>query len=65
MGISSCNSHEYEGRCLEVLIPSLNDTSKALDDSVLASAMLLRLLEEMSGRCWVLSQVPAQLLTLA
>ncbi|RAH70056.1 Zn(II)2Cys6 transcription factor [Aspergillus aculeatinus CBS 121060] len=48
MGISSCNSHEYEGRCLEVLIPSLNDTSKALDDSVLASAMLLRLLEEMS-----------------
>ncbi|OJJ94713.1 hypothetical protein ASPACDRAFT_64991 [Aspergillus aculeatus ATCC 16872] len=48
MGISSCDSHGYEGRCLEVLIPSLNDTSKVLDDSVLASAMLLRLLEEMS-----------------
>lgn len=49
MGIDSCISHEYEKRCLENLIPSLNDTTKALDDSVLASAVLVRLLEEMTG----------------
>lgn len=49
MGIDNCNSHEYERQCLENLIPSLNDTTKVLDDSVLASAVLVRLLEEMTG----------------
>ncbi|KAK2596324.1 hypothetical protein N8I77_013220 [Diaporthe amygdali] len=39
---------EYERKCLEVLIPSLNDTDRALQDAALASALLLRLFEEMS-----------------
>lgn len=50
MGIGNHKSHIYESRCLEVLIPSLNDQTIALSDGLLASAMLLRLLEEMTGR---------------
>lgn len=49
MGVSTCDSHEYERKCLENLIPSLNNTAKSLDDTVLASAVLIRLLEEMTG----------------
>lgn len=40
---------EYERKCLEVLIPSLNHTDGALQDAVLASALLIRLFEEMTG----------------
>lgn len=43
------DADEYERKCLEVLIPSLNDTDRALQDAALASALLLRLFEEMSG----------------
>lgn len=47
--IGYSNSFEYEQRCLEILIPSLNDTTAVLQDSILASALLLRLLDEMTG----------------
>lgn len=50
MGIDG-ESHKYEQQCLEELIPSLNDTSKVLQDAVFASALLLRLLEEMTRKC--------------
>ena len=49
MGADNCNSHEYERKCLKNLIPSLSNTAKDLDDTVLASAVLIRLLEEMTG----------------
>lgn len=49
MGVEGDNSDEYERRCLEILIPTLSDTSGALQDSVLASALILRLFEEMTG----------------
>lgn len=49
MNIEDKNSDEYERRCLEVLIPALNDTTKVLQDTALASAIILRLLEEMTG----------------
>lgn len=42
-------SNEYERRCLEELIPSLNSTGRVFGESALASAVLLRLLEEMTG----------------
>jgi len=48
-GVGDQKSNEYERKCLEVLIPSLNDTTKVLQETTLASALLLRLLEEMTG----------------
>lgn len=48
--IGYSNSFEYEQQCLEILIPSLNDTTAVLQDSILASALLLRLLDEMTGK---------------
>ncbi|KAL7939941.1 hypothetical protein V8C42DRAFT_117826 [Trichoderma barbatum] len=47
-GSNDYKSHKYKQQCLKVLIPSLNDITKALQDTVLASAVLLRLLDEMT-----------------
>lgn len=46
-----CKSDEYERKSLEILIPMLNDTNAthSQDDGVLVSALLLRLLDEMTG----------------
>lgn len=48
MGVRNHKSNEYERACLQVLIPSLSDETMVLGDSLLASAVLLRLLEEMT-----------------
>ncbi|POR35324.1 Uncharacterized protein TPAR_04457 [Tolypocladium paradoxum] len=48
MGVDGHRSIEYERQCLEALIPSLNDTTKVLHEPLLASALLLRLLNEMT-----------------
>lgn len=40
---------EYQRRCLETLIPALNDDSTVLAENILACALILRLLEEMTG----------------
>ncbi|KAF7593129.1 hypothetical protein BBP40_012008 [Aspergillus hancockii] len=39
---------EYQGYCLESLISALEDSEKALDESLFASAVILRLSEEMT-----------------
>lgn len=43
-------SCEYERCCLQILIPSLSKKTETLQDGALASAMLLRLLDEMTGQ---------------
>ena len=44
------NSNEYERGCLEILIPALNnnDPIETPDEALIISALLLRLLEEMT-----------------
>lgn len=49
-GLPGNKSDEYQQNCLQILIPSLNDATKALPDTIMASALLLRLLEEMTGQ---------------
>ena len=51
VGSKDCKSNEYERMCLNILIPMLNnnDIVQSQDDSVLVSALLLRLLDEMTG----------------
>ncbi|RTE68573.1 hypothetical protein BHE90_017049 [Fusarium euwallaceae] len=49
-GTEYCNSNEYERECLGILIPTLNDNhaTQSQDDAVLVSALMLRLLDEMT-----------------
>lgn len=50
-------SNEYEQKCLNILIPTLNSRKieQLQGDGVLVSALLLRLLDEMTGRsCFLL-----------
>jgi hypothetical protein len=49
-GLPGNKSDEYQQNCLQILIPSLNDATKALPDTIMTSALLLRLLEEMTGQ---------------
>lgn len=46
-----CKSDEYERKSLGILIPMLseNDATQSQGDAVLISALLLRLLDEMTG----------------
>ncbi|KAF9875548.1 hypothetical protein CkaCkLH20_06929 [Colletotrichum karsti] len=50
VGSDDFDSNEYERRCLGILIPMLNDknTTEPHDDGLLVSALLLRLLDEMT-----------------
>lgn len=50
MRIDNRMAVEYERRCLEALIPSLGDTATVLNERALASAIILRLLNEMTGK---------------
>lgn len=45
---------EYQQYCLESLISALGNSEKTLDESLFASAVILRLSEEMTGLCDVL-----------
>lgn len=51
-GSTYCNSNEYERECLAILIPMFNKDhcSQSQHDGVLVPALLLRLLDEMTGR---------------
>lgn len=51
-GVEYCNSDGYEGKCLGILIPTLNEnhTTQSEGDAVLVSALMLRLLDEMTGK---------------
>jgi len=48
-GVGEQKSNEYERKCLQVLIPSLYNITEVLQETTLASALLLRLLGEMTG----------------
>ncbi|KAJ3534187.1 hypothetical protein NM208_g7649 [Fusarium decemcellulare] len=45
-----CKSNEYERECLAILIPTLNNNheTQSEDDGILVSALILRLLDEMT-----------------
>ncbi|KAF5012535.1 hypothetical protein FDECE_1402 [Fusarium decemcellulare] len=47
-----CKSNEYERECLAILIPTLNNNheTQSEDDGILVSALILRLLDEMTGQ---------------
>ena len=49
MGLGNHGSNEYEHRCFEILIPTIGEAEQVSDDAVLVSALLLRLLDEMTG----------------
>lgn len=51
VGSTYHNSHEYERKCLERLIPAVNDSclTPSIDDSVFVVAVMQRCLEEMTG----------------
>ncbi len=40
---------QYHRKCLELLIPILSDRNAALDESLYAATVILRLYEEISG----------------
>jgi len=42
-------SDKYQRRCLEKLIPALNDQKSLLDENLFAATIILRLLDEMTG----------------
>lgn len=43
-------SGQYHERCLEHMIPVLNDPDAVMDDVLLAAACILRTLEELDGK---------------
>lgn len=45
-------SDQYYQKCLETLIPALNDHGVTMDDDLLAATVILRLLEEYDGKLW-------------
>jgi hypothetical protein len=44
----------YYQRCFETLIPALNDNIATRDESLLAATIILRLLEEMNSRPYIM-----------
>jgi hypothetical protein len=40
---------KYQRRCLEKLIPALNDRNSLLNENLFAATIVLRLLDEMTG----------------
>lgn len=42
-------AEHYHRKCIELLIPALDDTSAALDEGLYAATVILRLFEEISG----------------
>jgi hypothetical protein len=50
--INGCDDHAgdyYQRRCLNLLIPALNDEQAALSTNLLATGLVLRFFEEMTG----------------
>lgn len=45
-------SDQYYQKCLETLIPALDNHGVTMDDDLLAATVILRLLEEFDGKCW-------------
>jgi hypothetical protein len=43
-------SHEYHDKCLQILIPILDDPLESLDDSLFAAVIILRQYEEYDGK---------------
>lgn len=42
-------SDKYQRKCLQILIPALNDQSSLLDQTLFAATAILRLFDEMTG----------------
>lgn len=50
-GAEDFKSAEYMSECLQMMIPVLDDPLGALDENLLAAIVILRLYEEMDGKC--------------
>ena len=49
-GTDNRHADNFEQKCLEHLIPKLGHVSEPITEAALASALLIRLLEEMTGK---------------
>lgn len=55
-GFDAYVADRYHRECLALLIPILDDSSAALDEALYAATVILRLYEEISGKCELYDQ---------
>ena len=51
LGLDDHAPEAYHSKCLQLLIPVLDDVSVAFDENFLAAVVILRSYEEMSSEC--------------